>query len=123
MADAAAQARVTDTLASEQRRIAALSRWDKVTDRTAETRPMREGFLAKKRAEVLAENPGLTDEAEIADRVERKLKLHQAKMRHSSLKTRRAKAAERKQAAAEALADAILSEPGADESEPVDGAA
>jgi len=112
-----AKVKVTDTLAIEQRRIAAWSRWDKVADRSAETRPMRAAFLAKKRAEVLEENPGLTDEAEIADRVERKLKLHYAKMRQSSLKTRRAKAAERKQANAEALADAILSESGSDESE------
>jgi hypothetical protein len=107
----------TDTMTSGQRRIAALSRWDKVADRSAETRPMRDGRLAKLRAEVLEEFPGLTDEAEITSRVERKLKLHYERMRLSSLKTRKANAAAKRQAALDALAEAIaVVESGADES-------
>jgi hypothetical protein len=109
----------TDTITSSQRRLAALSRWDKVADRSAETRPMRDGRIRKLRDQVLEEFPGLTDEAEITSRVERKLKLHFERMRLNSLKTRRANAAAKRQGALDALAEAIATveaESGADES-------
>jgi hypothetical protein len=107
---AAEAASVTDQLASSQRRLATLSRWDKTTDRKAAMQPAREGLVAKYREEVLEENPGLTDEAEIQNRVERKLRIHYERMRLSSLKTRRANAAAKRQATIDALADAITTE-------------
>jgi hypothetical protein len=110
VADASQAASVTDELSSSQHRLAALSRWDKTADRYAATQPMRDGKLRKLRQEVLEENPGLTDEAEIASRIERKLRIHYERMRLNSLKTRRANASAKQQAAIDALADAITAE-------------
>lgn len=105
---AAVSASVVDALSSSQHRKAALTRWDKCPDRRAETKPMRDGLLRKLRDQVLKENPGLADEAEIENRIERKLKIKYETMRANSLKTRRANAGARRRAAAEALADAVV---------------
>lgn len=93
-----------DAYKSAVNRRNALIRWDRTADRTAATAAMRRGFLARLRAQVLQEHPGLADEAEITNRVERKLRIHYETMRANSLAARQRKAAER----ADQLAAAIL---------------
>jgi hypothetical protein len=66
-------------------------------DRTAATQPLREGFRARLRADVLEENPGLADEGEIERYIEIKLRCHYARMQASSLRTRRANASRKRQ--------------------------
>lgn len=93
---------------SPQHQAAALTMWDKVPDRRTRTQAMRDAFRAKLRKQVLTENEGLTDEAEIENRVDRRLKLHYARMQANSLASRRAAKEAKRQAAADALADAII---------------
>lgn len=97
--------------------IGAQSRWSAEPNRTAATQPMRDGLRASKRRQVLAESPGLTDETEINRRIDAKLKAQLALAQLKSLQSRRAKKEAREQAEADAMADAILSESGADDSE------
>lgn len=100
---------MSDPYVSAVNRANALSRWDKTGDRRAATQSMRDGFRAKLRAQVLEENPGLTDPAEIENRAQRKLKIHLERMRASSLKTRRARStAERLAAENDRLAEIII---------------
>jgi hypothetical protein len=87
-------------------RIAALTRWTHTRDRRAATQAARDGLLARYRREILAEFPGLTDEAEIASRIEGRLRLHYERMRAASLRSRRAAAQDRVAAIADAIAQA-----------------
>lgn len=109
--------RVTDVLAgktvtaesSSQHRAAALARWDKVADRTAETQRMRDGRRAKVREQVLAEQPHLVpgrDDAEIEARVRRKIDLALERARHKSIVSRRKAREERDEAMLDTIAQA-----------------
>lgn len=93
------------------------TRWAKETNRTAATQCMRDGLRASYQRAVLRDNPGLTDEAEIQRRVDALIKAQLARARLASLKTRQAKAAARKQAEADALADAVIAAGGAEAEE------
>jgi len=106
-------------VAHQRAQLAANTRWAGETDRTAATAGPRAGFFAKLSREARERlGPDATDE-QVAKAADSALKAHYARMRFNSLKARRKAADERRQA----MADAILSEPGADESESVDGAA
>jgi hypothetical protein len=97
---------MADAYKSAVNRTNALSRWSKTEDRTAATKSWRDGFLARLRTDVLSDFPGLTDENEIENQVQRRLKLHYERMRANSLKTRRS----RKQAEQADEIDAMLDE-------------
>lgn len=112
---------MADAYRSSVNRANSLTRWDKVADRTAETQPMRDGRRARLREQVLAEQPHLQagrDDAEIEDRIDRKLRIHLERARAASLKTRRENAAAKKAAARAALDSAIESALGAGKSAP-----
>jgi hypothetical protein len=106
-------------VAHQRAQIAANTRWAGETDRTAATAGLRAGFFAKLSREARERlGPDATDE-QVARAADSALKAHYARMRLRSLQARRKAADERRQA----MADAILSEPGTDESERADGAA
>lgn len=96
-----------DDVLSAINRANVLDRWAKTPDRTAAMKPLRDGFRAKLRAEVLASDPPLTDEAEIERRVGMLLRAHYERMRASSLKSRREAAARRQRETNDALEAAI----------------
>jgi hypothetical protein len=97
-------------VAHQRATIAAHSRWASEPNRTAATSALRAGFLAKLQREARDRlGPAATDE-QVAAAAENALKAHYARMRLNSIQTRRRRAQERQQAAADELADAILSE-------------
>ena len=90
--------------------IAANTRWASVSNRTAATARMRQGFLEKLQREAREKlGPAATDE-QVARAAENALRAHYARMQLKSLKARREREAERRQAASEQLAEEILSE-------------
>lgn len=101
---------MADSFTSATKSANALSGWTKVEDRTARTQAWRDGFRAKLEAKVHADFPEIIDPQEIANRVDRLFRLHYEKMRAASLKSRRAKSQQQRQAQTEALLDAIEAE-------------
>ena len=90
--------------------IAANTRWASEPNRTSATARMRQGFLDKLQREARKKlGPAATDE-QVAKAVENALRAHYARMQLKSLKARRERSAQRRQAASEQLADEILSE-------------
>jgi hypothetical protein len=99
-------------IARQRATIAAHAKWANETDRTGATAALRAGFLGKLQREAREKlGPAATDE-QVAKAADNALKAHYAKMRLNSLKARR-KVAQQKR---EEFADAILSEPDADDS-------
>lgn len=109
-----------DQEAAHQRALLAVhAKWAGETNRTAATAPARAGFFAKLSREARERLGPAATEDQVAKAADSALKAHYARMRLRSLQARRKAADERRQT----MADAILSEPGADESERADGAA
>jgi len=88
--------------------VAAHTRWARETDRTAATENLRAGFFARLEREAREQlGPDATDE-QVASAAESLLKAHYARMRLNSALSRKRAAAARRQAEAEAMADAIV---------------
>lgn len=97
-------------VARERARIAGNTYWANVTDRTAATAKMRQGFVDKKLREARERlGPGATDD-QVTKSAQNAIQAHYATMRKNSLLNRQAAKAERQRAQLDAVIDAAQAE-------------
>ena len=90
--------------------IAANTRWASEPNRTSATARMRQGFPTSSSVRPVRSSGRAATDEQVAKAVENALRAHYARMQLKSLKARRERSAQRRQAASEQLADEILSE-------------